>query len=581
MNQEKKRKLRNIALLAILGLVGGTFAFTAFNQQAINDREVENRARVGGRVHDYFNRDTENKDVFVENFGQEPILVRLQLSEFLEIQERGNSVWEQLTPGSRENLNSWTPYIPHPDNVSLRSIYSNNSWPEAAEVLNNVSNLTFGYEDGAVSPPWYLPTFNTVNNSYITAAAGHARDLSYERDGEVYQRATHPGTGEANYWSQGESYTNTGQWPGQTITRETAQNMYQDRAPITLSQWEERYLAYQNGQSDGEDLIGNYWVMDEADGWAYYAIALQAGDATSYLLDASHMTDEAHEFPGSYYYGIHVKSELIGTPPPAGNGQGSDIPRFYDEPANVGFGGVLGNFLELVRGTAFDGPNVDLPDDKLDDYLDQASPGSRFTVDDEQFLYLGEVGTNEHMIITVRTLKALTWNEQPTALAAWYADRGDDLKARVQPVAIPARDAVPGTVLAQEIDWGAYEAWVPTNNMGPAAQDLTRVNPQGSPQAFALSLADVVHFSATTPNGHQPNIAFPTFRSRVAGDGEWWFTRTPERGEGVHPGPMAWGIDNEVGQMDFRAGAVVPGPRGLAGTTGGVRLALIIRGGSS
>lgn len=36
MIQEKKRKLRNIALLLIFGLIGGTFAFTAFNQQAIN-----------------------------------------------------------------------------------------------------------------------------------------------------------------------------------------------------------------------------------------------------------------------------------------------------------------------------------------------------------------------------------------------------------------------------------------------------------------------------------------------------------------------------------------------------------------
>lgn len=107
MSPEKKRKLRNIALLAILGLIGGTFAFTAFNQQAINDREFENRADVGGRVHDYFDGD-ENKDVFVENFGQKPILVRLQLSEFGEFQERGSDVWQPIISGEREELDSWT-----------------------------------------------------------------------------------------------------------------------------------------------------------------------------------------------------------------------------------------------------------------------------------------------------------------------------------------------------------------------------------------------------------------------------------------------------------------------------------------
>nr|WP_270318179.1 hypothetical protein [Lactococcus petauri] len=69
MTPDKKRKLRNIAILSLLGLIGGTFAFTAFNQQAINDRLRDNEVEVGGRVHDYYNRDTENKDVFVENYG--------------------------------------------------------------------------------------------------------------------------------------------------------------------------------------------------------------------------------------------------------------------------------------------------------------------------------------------------------------------------------------------------------------------------------------------------------------------------------------------------------------------------------
>nr|WP_249410570.1 hypothetical protein [Lactococcus petauri] len=69
MTPDKKRKLRNIAILSLLGLIGGTFAFTAFNQQAINDRLRDNEVEVGGRVHDYYNRDTENKDVFVENNG--------------------------------------------------------------------------------------------------------------------------------------------------------------------------------------------------------------------------------------------------------------------------------------------------------------------------------------------------------------------------------------------------------------------------------------------------------------------------------------------------------------------------------
>ncbi|MDG6120608.1 hypothetical protein NF344_08985 [Lactococcus formosensis] len=48
MTPDKKRKLRNIAILSLLGLIGGTFAFTAFNQQAINDRLRDNEVEVGG-----------------------------------------------------------------------------------------------------------------------------------------------------------------------------------------------------------------------------------------------------------------------------------------------------------------------------------------------------------------------------------------------------------------------------------------------------------------------------------------------------------------------------------------------------
>lgn len=46
MNADKKHRLRNIALLVLVGLIGGTFAFAAFNQQAINDRLRENPAPV-------------------------------------------------------------------------------------------------------------------------------------------------------------------------------------------------------------------------------------------------------------------------------------------------------------------------------------------------------------------------------------------------------------------------------------------------------------------------------------------------------------------------------------------------------
>lgn len=61
MNREQKKKLGVLAVLGLALLVGGTFAFRAFEQQAINDREREHDVNVGGRVHDYYNRDTEKE----------------------------------------------------------------------------------------------------------------------------------------------------------------------------------------------------------------------------------------------------------------------------------------------------------------------------------------------------------------------------------------------------------------------------------------------------------------------------------------------------------------------------------------
>ncbi|MFK4895707.1 hypothetical protein ACI1TH_02180 [Lactococcus petauri] len=567
MRPEKKRKLRNIALLALLGLIGGTFAFAAFNQQAINDRLRENRADYGGRVHDYFNSDSGNKDVFVENFGQEPIIVRLKLSEFMAIQERGSDDWEPVVPGTeREDLESWTTYIPEETNVSQRR--SIEGIPSAD--FNDYSNLTFGWTRGGEDAPWYLPTFNTVYDDPVTAAAGHARDLSYVRDGEVYPRATHPGDGKDGYWSQGESYTNTGQWPGTTgITRETAQNLEQRRAPMTLQEW-------QNLPWDSRERVGNYWVMDEATGWAYYAIALHPGEATSYLLDAAQMLRRAHNIQGSYYYGIHVTSELIGAGKMEDDWWYHEGPRFSDEDDASP---VLELFLQFVRTTAFNNSNTNIEYQLLDHLFDRIQPGQRFRTFGDPFLYLGPVAGEEqdgHMILSIHTMKGFPWDAQDIALESyWNHNFPPELKERVLPVVIPEQDAAPG-VNADDLEWGLFPGWRPTNleNWPDVANDLTNINSAGEPQVFALSMADVMRFSPTFPD--RPLMlatAFPTFQSRVAGeyDNEWWFTRTPADEN------TAWGIDNgRHGPLGGFAAYI----RNYGGASGGVRPAFIIRAGT-
>ena len=172
MTPEKKRRLRNIAILSLLGLIGGTMAFQAFNQQAINDRENTIQVNVGGRVHDYYNRDTENKDVFVENYGERPIMARIRLSEFLEYQ-RGEEDFTPLVPGSeRNNLATWITWIPSANNINQRANTGNSS------AFNRYAQLTFGWSREGETAPWYMPTFNHDNLDLRTSAAGHARIIS-------------------------------------------------------------------------------------------------------------------------------------------------------------------------------------------------------------------------------------------------------------------------------------------------------------------------------------------------------------------------------------------------------------------
>jgi hypothetical protein len=301
--KKKNRRLRNYVLLSLLLLlIGGTYAFTAFNQRAINDRENQIEINVGGRVHDYYNRDTENKDVFVENYGERPIMARIRLSEFLETRQTGQDSWTQLVAGTeRNNLDSWTTWMPNATNINDRL----NTDPSNA--FDRYARLTFGWSREGRDAPWYMPTFNHDNMDQMTAAAGHARD--YIAGGGATDAttdgATHPGDGTDDYWSETDSFDNgAGTWPGETITNDAAQNLHQQRAPMTIEQW---------AQLQPYQQIGDFWVVDHQTGWAYWASLLEPGEATSYLLDAAEMTAAIEDtvFNGSYYYGIHVESGLV------------------------------------------------------------------------------------------------------------------------------------------------------------------------------------------------------------------------------------------------------------------------------
>ncbi|WP_407350867.1 hypothetical protein VNN41_04355 [Lactococcus garvieae] len=542
MTPEKKRKLRNIAILSLLGLIGGTMAFQAFNQQAINDRENTVQVNVGGRVHDYYNRDTENKDVFVENYGERPIMARIRLSEFLEYQ-RGEEDFTPLVPGSeRDNLATWITWIPSANNINQRADTGNSS------AFNRYAQLTFGWSREGETAPWYMPTFNHDNLDLRTAAAGHARDYiagSGATDGTT-DGATHPGDGTDAYWSSGDTFDNSaGIWPGATVENEAAQNLRQQRAPMTIEQWS-NLLPYQQ--------IGDFWVVDHTTGWAYWASLLEPGQASSYLLDAAELTDAIEDtvFNGSYYYGIHVDSQLISPD------NSDDFLPGGDSRLEAFLTGIRNNSMN-DEGTTNARADIDAPPSSFN--FDTMLPGRVFTMAGEQYLYLEDQGSGNHMIIRHDPIRNVGSPDQPQVLSNWFSGLDTEVQGMVQPVSIPA--VVPGISDAAAAPWDGGHRWLPAEweatRFDAVRADRTVVNSSGTPQAFALSLADVVHLSTETG-------PFPNFAQRIATGHSWWMMRTP----GASGNVWFAGWQDSLGQI-----------HGLGSPTyitarGGVRPAIII-----
>jgi hypothetical protein len=107
--------------------------------------------------------------------------------------------------------------------------------------------------------------------------------------------------------------------------------------------------------------------------------------------------------------------------------------------------------------------------------------------------------------------------------------------------------------------------WLPTNlaDFPEVAADVTAINSNGTPQAFALSLADVARLS--TPAG-----PFPNGRARIGGHHTTWMTRTPTL-PGESSNQSIWSV------VRFHNGGL-NGHRqvGFSDNGGGVRPAIIV-----
>lgn len=258
-----------VLLLAVILFITGTFAWNLTDKR--NQQEL--MLRKGGRVHNDFNNHSlkaavsnrANKDVYAENFGDNKLLVRIKLFEYLEID--GNAV----TGESREDRNTWSPYV-----------LGNNE-----EARNYVT-----WEMGGSKI--FLPTFNLDENSDSIDAKGTAIDV-------LTGSATGIGDGTHNYFEPaGSIFDQSGnRLEAETGTSHTSKStIIQDREVISMEDWL---------MLGAKEQVGNFWVVDD-DGWAYWADFLRPNTATSLLLDELIVDSEGMKI--SMYYAIDVVGEF-------------------------------------------------------------------------------------------------------------------------------------------------------------------------------------------------------------------------------------------------------------------------------
>lgn len=341
MNQKKLTVTLTAVISAVVVLFGGTFAWQSTNQSALN-RSSDIVANPGGRLHDDFNG--ENKDVYVENFADEPIFARIQLSEYLAfINNKGIAELE------KENV-----IIGGIDEAGER-IYEIHYFDEDK---TNRSDAYWRWKTGGQTV--YMPTFNKNKDSLISDINGTyqgpdgivtdlADDDRYKDYKEYFFNDEKTGTEiyDADYNSfdeVGSDFASLGNYvnAGNIFIKENVTHKAKATAEaklISMADWLEE--IEKSGGYD-EKKHGNYWVYD-TDGWVYWSAPIMPDTATGLLLDEIELKTVMDD---SWYYAINVTAQFV-----TANDIGkSDFTGFYDAEKGSAPTGYAETLLELITG---------------------------------------------------------------------------------------------------------------------------------------------------------------------------------------------------------------------------------------
>ncbi|MDR1536470.1 MAG: hypothetical protein LBU32_00425 [Clostridiales bacterium] len=232
-------------------IITGTFAWTNFNANIVNSWQGAG-SEPKGVLHDDFCNP--NKDVYAENVGKVPIIVRIRLDEYMEL-------------GDGAGLKADSAGAPNPSNKSVPLI----SGGDLNDLETWKPHLLDNYHPELSGQPF---------NKY----------WDWKMGGQKYYFPAP--ADEVDGYVDGDSLEDLG--PTDTNAVGVHSKLTPDASIITMGEW---ILNQQPG---------NYWVVD-TDGWAYWAGMLQPGEATGLLLDSVTLkyTPEA-----DYYYGVNVIAQF-------------------------------------------------------------------------------------------------------------------------------------------------------------------------------------------------------------------------------------------------------------------------------
>jgi hypothetical protein len=228
---------------------------SSLNAQRINEWRGPGdnpESGVGGTLHDDHEDSGANKDVYIENWGNEDIFARVRLSEYMEL-------------GSGAGLKS----------VS-----------EIGEAVHNPDNLAVSLIDGAdIDKPetWLIHVTEADFQEYWEWTMGGQK---------YYYPAPESGREDKGYVDQNSPEGLT----ANSVNSEGAQAKSTPLARVlTMAEW----------KAEGSP-IGDYWVID-TDGWAYWAAPVKPGEATGLLLDSVTLKKTPEK---DYYYGVNVEAQM-------------------------------------------------------------------------------------------------------------------------------------------------------------------------------------------------------------------------------------------------------------------------------